>query len=134
VIVADTNVIAYLYLPGEFTPLAERLLQRDAVWAAPILWRSEFRNVLALYLRKKLLQFDHAFAIQMEAEALLAEHEYEVDSYRVLQLADASHCVAYDCEFVVLAERLNVRLVTSDQKLITAFPKVCISLRDAVGA
>ena len=57
-IVVDTNVIAYFYLPTEHTPLAEKLMMQEPVWAAPILWRSELRNVLALYLRKKALTFD----------------------------------------------------------------------------
>ena len=37
----DTNVIAYLWLPGKRTAAAERLLKD---WNAPLLWRSEFRN------------------------------------------------------------------------------------------
>ena len=49
-IVVDTNIVAYLYLPGEHTAAVERLLERDPEWAAPILWRSEFRNILALSL------------------------------------------------------------------------------------
>lgn len=50
-IVVDTNVLAYLYLPGEYTAAAEALLAHDPDWAAPVLWRSEFRNILAGYLR-----------------------------------------------------------------------------------
>ncbi len=46
-IVVDTNVLASLYLPGEHTTAAEILLTRGPNWAAPILWRSEFRNILA---------------------------------------------------------------------------------------
>lgn len=45
--VVASNVLAYLYLPGEFTSAAEALLEKDADWAAPMLWRSEFRNILA---------------------------------------------------------------------------------------
>lgn len=44
-IVVDSNVLAYLYLPGEHTAAAERLLEREPEWAAPVLWRSEFRNI-----------------------------------------------------------------------------------------
>lgn len=61
-IVVDTNIITYLYLPTEYTALAERLLEQDPDWIAPSLWRSELRNVLAHYLRKRLLTFDKAFA------------------------------------------------------------------------
>jgi len=132
-IVVDTNVLAYFYLPSELSPHAARLRERDPHWIAPHLWRSELRNVLSLYLRKRMLTLDQAFTIQTRAETLLAECEYEVPSFEVLQLARASSCSAYDCEFVALAKRLNTRLITSDKKLITAFPKIAISLAE-VGA
>lgn len=51
-----------------------------------------------------------------------------VDSARVIDLAADSGCTAYDCEFVSLAERLNVPLVTSDKKLLAAFPGIAISM------
>lgn len=127
-IVVDTNVITYLYLPTEHSELAERLLARDSDWVAPTLWRSELRNVLAHYLRKQLLTFDEAFAIQTEAEALLSEREYEPDSYDVLRLVQESDCSAYDCEFVALAKRLGKQLVTMDKKILNAFPKTAVSL------
>ncbi|PKO63511.1 MAG: VapC toxin family PIN domain ribonuclease [Betaproteobacteria bacterium HGW-Betaproteobacteria-17] len=123
-IVVDTNVLAYLYLPGEYTEAAEHLLQRKPDWHAPILWRSEFRNILAGYMRRGGLTFEQALAIQTEAEALLTGAEYEPDSRRVLELVKASDCSAYDCEFIALAESLGVTVVTMDAKLIKAFPKI----------
>lgn len=47
---------------------------------------------------------------------------------RVIELAAESGCTAYDCEFVSLAERLNVPLVTSDKKMFAAFPEIAISM------
>ena len=67
-IVVDTNVIAYLYLPTEFTEQAEQLLEQEPVWTAPLLWRSEFRNVLALYLRRQLIGFEKALQLQMSTK------------------------------------------------------------------
>lgn len=122
-IVVDSNVLAYLYLPSEYTEAAERLLERKPEWHAPILWRSEFRNILAGYLRRRSLTFEQAYAIQVEAEALLNGAEHEPDSRRVLELVKASECSAYDCEFVALAESLGTTVVTMDAKLINAFPK-----------
>lgn len=130
-IVVDSNIVAYMYLPGEFTASAERLLELEPEWAAPLLWRSELRNILALYIRKKLLDFDQAFRIQREAEALLADHEYDVDSFEVLKLARDSGGSAYDCEFVSLAMRLDVKLVTEDAKLRNAFPTITMALSEA---
>lgn len=127
-IVVDTNVIAYLYLPGEFTSQAEALLERDAEWAAPLLWRSEFRNILAGCMRRKTLTFDQARALQAEAQSLMAGQEHEVDSQRVLELVRDSDCSAYDCEFAALALHLGVKLVTMDAKLLAAFPKVAVRL------
>ncbi|MFT4256254.1 MAG: type II toxin-antitoxin system VapC family toxin [Pseudoxanthomonas sp.] len=127
-IVVDSNVLAYLYLSSDYTKAAERLYQRDADWHAPILWRSEYRNILAGYLRRGTLTLEQAQAIQAEAEALLDGAEHEPDSRRVLELVKASDCSAYDCEFIALAEALGVSLVTMDAKLIRAFPKIVKSL------
>jgi len=127
-IVVDSNVVAYLYLPGDHTDKAEALLEQDADWAAPLLWRSEFRNILAGYMRRKALSFEMARDLQLEAESLLAGAEHEVDSRRVLELVRDSDCSAYDCEFVALAKTLGVKLVTMDTKLLKAFPKHAVSL------
>jgi len=128
VIVVDTNVVAYLYLPGDFTAHAEALLEREPEWAAPVLWRSEFRNILAGYLRRGSISFEQSCSLQAEAENLLAGAEFEVDSRSVLELVRDSHCTAYDCEFVALAKRLGTRLVTADKKLLQSFPAVAMPL------
>lgn len=127
-IVVDSNVLAYLYLPGEYTAAAEALLEQDPDWAAPILWRSEFRNILAGYIRRKAITFEQANSLQREAESLLAGSEFEVDSLSVLELVCDSDCSAYDCEFVALAMKLDTKLVTMDKKLLRGFPKRAIAL------
>ena len=127
-IVVDSNIVAYLYLPGEHTAAAEDLQVREPNWAAPVLWRSEFRNILAGYLRRNLLRFDQCMAIQAEAESLLSGGEYELNSRNVLQLVRDSDCSAYDCEFVALAITLGTKLVTMDKTVRKAFPDCAIAL------
>ena len=127
-IVVDTNVIAYLYLPTEFTAQAEQLLEREPVWTAPVLWRSEFRNVLTLYLRKELIDFEKALQLQMEAESLMEDNEYEIGSLDILKLVREGRCSAYDCEFVALANSLRTTLVTVDQSILREFPNSASSL------
>lgn len=127
-IVVDSNILAYLYLPGEFTVAAETLLEREPEWAAPPLWRSEFRNILAGYMRRNMLSFEQACSLQAEAESLLEGFEFDVHSREVMELVRDSECSAYDCEFVALAERLGVKLVTMDKKVLKAFPKRAVSL------
>lgn len=130
-IVVDSNVLAYLYLPGEHSAQADALLRRDSEWAAPVLWRSEFRNILAAYLRRKALRFDQVLAIQSEAERLMAGAEFDVASPLVLELARDSGCSAYDCEFVALAVDLGTQLVTMDRELLRAFPRRAVALGNA---
>jgi predicted nucleic acid-binding protein len=43
-IIVDTNIISYLFLPSPYSDKASSLYQNDPDWAAPILWRSEFRE------------------------------------------------------------------------------------------
>lgn len=131
-IVADSNLIAYLLIQGDHTPAAQAVLRRDPVWAAPLLWRSEFRNVLALYLRQKHLTLADALQYAEEAESLLRGNEYQVESAAVLRLAEHSGCSAYDCEFVHLAQELGLPLVTSDGRVLRAFPAVAVSMVDFV--
>ena len=66
-IVVGSNVVAYLYLPSEHSARAEALLERDPDWAAPVLWRSEFRNILAGYLRREAISFEQAVSLQQLA-------------------------------------------------------------------
>jgi predicted nucleic acid-binding protein len=126
-IVTDTNTIAYLYLPTDQTDNVVSLLHIDSQWIAPLLWRSELRNVLAMYVRKSIIDLSTAIAIQAQAEQQLADNEYTVNSMDVLTLAQKSGCSAYDCEFVSLATSLSLKLITGDQKLIQTFPNIAMT-------
>jgi predicted nucleic acid-binding protein len=123
VIVADTNVLAYLLIPGKYTAPAAALLAADPDWAAPRLWRSELRNVLSTYVRGKLMTLADAAAFHGRAAMIIGAEEYDVETSQVLRLSLTSGCSAYDCEFVALAEFLDVKLVTADAKLVKAFPR-----------
>jgi hypothetical protein len=61
-------------------PAARRVFERDPEWIAPILWRSEFRNVLANYIRGGSLPLEGGQAIMAKAEELFAGAEFQVAS------------------------------------------------------
>ena len=132
--VVETNILGYLYLTSAKSTLSERALRKDPVWAAPLLWRSEMRNVLALYLRKGLLSLDDARQIMGAATELMQGQEYEVTSNQVLELASASTCSAYGCEFVALARDLNLPVVSVDRQILKDFPDTAISLETFVAS
>jgi predicted nucleic acid-binding protein len=127
VIVADMNLVACLLLAGPESDLAQQVLERDSTWAAPVLWRSEFRSILAAFMRKRGLGISEAWQAHELAEGLLGAHEYTMGGERVLQLVASSSCSAYDCEYVALAEELQVRLVTSDREILRSFPRIALS-------
>ena len=126
-IVVDANLLVQYYVRGTDTAVAEAVLSRDALWIAPLLWRSEFRNALILLVRRRLVPLEDAVVVAHEAERLMAGHEHIVVAHRVLRLAADSGCSAYDCEYVALAEDLDVPLVTSDRQVVRAFPSVALT-------
>lgn len=126
-IVVDTNLLAYLLLPGERTNEAEAVWRRDSDWHAPLLWRSELRNVLAVQVRDRWMELGEAMEVAGEAERQMNGREHLVDGGHVLRLAEASGLSAYDCEFVALAEALSVPLVSADRQLVRALPSVATS-------
>ena len=127
-IVVDTNLLAYFFIHGEYSDLAEKAFKKDPLWAAPLLWRSEFRSVLVRCLRDGHIKFEDAAQIMGEAEGLMSEGEYTVGSLDVLRIAAATDCSAYDAEFIVLAQELGITLVTMDSMILKAFPEIAIRL------
>ena len=127
-IVVDNSVLVYFWLPGAFAEWAEAAKAQDGVWVAPVLWRAEFRNVLAGYLRRKLLTEAEANAAYLNVQKDLGAQEFTVPTERILKLVLASDCTAYDCEYVALAQDLGVPLVTTDKQILRAFPKTAVAL------
>src|SRR5262249_33433229 len=96
----------------------------------PILWNSEFRNVIASYMAYKSMSLARALQLVARAQSHMMGREHSVDSESVLRLAFSSKCSAYDCEFVALSQALRIPLITTDARLIKAFPKIAFSLKD----
>ncbi|MFN2421997.1 MAG: type II toxin-antitoxin system VapC family toxin [Gemmatimonadota bacterium] len=129
----DTNVVAALFLSGPRTSQARIAFRKDNEWIAPHLWRSEFRNILVSYMRRRELSTVQALRLATTAERLFERREMPVRSERVLDLAAESGCTAYDCEFIAVAQDAGTLLVTDDFQLLLAFPGVAISLAAFVG-
>ena len=131
-IVAGHSVLVSFWLPGDFTELAEAAKARDGVWAAPVSWRAEFRNMLAAWLRRGLLSETEAAAAYLNCRKDLGAYEYSVPVEHVLKFVLASRCAAAECEYVALAQDLDVPLVTTDKQVLREFPKIAVSLEKFV--
>lgn len=127
-IVADVNLISYFWIQGEYSEIAEKVYRKDPDWISVPLWKSEFRNVLAGYLRKNMLSLELASDVIQKAENQFRNNEYGVSSVEVLRLIGKSKCSAYDCEYVALAEYFGTICVTSDKLILNQFPDKSISI------
>ena len=132
-IVVDTNIICLRWLPATETNLAEALLERDPHWSTALLWRWEFRNALAGYVRRGSLTMAAARTICEQAETRMAQREFRAQLGHVFDLIAHSTCTAYDCEFVAVASEHGVPLITSDRQILREFPHIAVSLEKFLG-
>lgn len=128
VIVVDTNIVCYRWIPGSRSRDVDKALLKDPDWIVPLLWRSEFRNALAGAIRQHLITLGVAREIIETAESHFIAREFAVSSHSVLDLIANSTCSAYDCEFVALATEQQVPLITLDREILREFPEFAISL------
>lgn len=129
-IVVDVNVIAYLLIAGDKTPLAQQAWQRDPEWILPPLWRHEMLNVLVTYVRSGGVPSDQAIATFQQAIARFGDHEQSPQMEQVLLLAAEHQISAYDAQYVRLALERNLALISEDRALQRKFPATVRSLQD----
>lgn len=125
-IVADANLLAYLYLPGPRTEEARSVMSKDGVWVSPALWRSEFRSALAKTIRAGNIDIAFALRVYRDADHQMSARTVEPDTKRVLSLISSSQCSSYDCEYVSLAQELGCSLVTCDSRILSEFPETAV--------
>jgi predicted nucleic acid-binding protein len=129
-IVVDNDVISYFWIRMDTAraSLVKDVRERDPDWVAPRVWRSEFRNVLRGYMAGDYMTLSEALKYARMAEDDLRENTRSVPTRRVLQLVDETGHSAYDCEYVALAQELNVTFVTGDQTVVDLFPDTAVLL------
>lgn len=129
-IVVDTNLVSYLLIAGERTETARRVWRKDPEWRLPPLWRSEYLNVLATLVRATDLGSGDALASWFNAIQLFRGREHEPRGQAVLATALRFDLSAYDAQFVVVAEDLDVPLITGDRKILAACPGRTCAIED----
>jgi len=124
VIVVDVNVIAYFFIEGEKTASARDLLRRDPDWRLPALWRHEYLNVLATFVREDGATIADAKTLWQRGIELFGPREQDLDMESALDLATENRISAYDAQYVALARQLQTVCVTEDQRLLRTFPEL----------
>jgi predicted nucleic acid-binding protein len=125
VIVVDATVVAgFLFSADKFHAQADAVRARDSDWHCPELVFSEVRSV-AMKHRRKGDTLDATIARCNLTAAAVAV--YRMHSHSVLHVAEEGGIWVYDAEYVALARQLQVKLVTTDEKLLAQFRAVAVS-------
>lgn len=133
-IVVDTNVIAYALIQGAQTKNALNVYQKDSDWLVSELWRHEFLNVLALYVRQGGIDAADGRQTWRAATSLFDSSIRPVPMEDALQIAVDESVSSYDAQFVALAYSLQIQLVTEDRGLQRKFPGTAVSMRNFLAA
>jgi predicted nucleic acid-binding protein len=132
-IVVDTNILAYLLIDGEYTPKAQRLLEKEPVWVAPSFWRIEFMNVLLNYSQYSHVPPKGVKQIWEMSFHLPHLREEAVEAGGALELALKHGITGYDALFVTLARDLKTVCVTQDKALRKAAPNLTATMEELFG-
>lgn len=126
-VVADASFCGAWILADEFSEEADRLLPQlvkgTVQLAVPALWHYEMMNLLRSALRRKRLapeDVSEAIDALEQVPVLLEDLPGGPARRRMFHLAVQFDLPAYDAAYLELADRLKIRLVTSDAKLNAA--------------
>ncbi len=131
-IVVDTNIIASMTFPTQYSAGVSSLHEKNSIWEAPIRWKTEFVNVLSFFYRKGLIDYKEGLDALDFAERLIGSREHQVAPKAVLDTTLHSTCSAYDAELIVLARHLNTALITYNETLLKQFPDFALTPEDYV--
>ena len=131
-ILVDTNIIAPLYVRSARMEAVKELLERDTFWRTEPLALIELGNLLITYERSHYITAATARDCLNRAVAFLLPHLFRVSHEAALDVALQYRVTSYDGCFLVVAQRLDRRLITEDAKLRAAAPKLTQSLAEAL--
>lgn len=132
-VVVDTNVLASLLVQGPFSEQARALYVADPDWRSDAFVMIELTNVLATQIRLRDMPLTDALDLLRRGAALMEHGLVEVADAEALTLAGQRGISAYDARYLVVAQRLQTRLVTEDARLRKATPDLACSIADALG-
>ena len=132
-IVVDANILVYSLIEGDYTPLIQKLREKDSDWRTTGLCLHEILNVLATYQRCEVLTLAQCKKLLDYAERFMQVAQCEVKMDSALAVAAKYAITGYDAQYVALAQRLNAPLITEDRKLTEAVPGIAFSMKEFLG-
>lgn len=117
-VVVDASVAVKWYLDEPYAAQAQRVLDSDAPLHAPDLVHLEVDSVLCKRVRRGEITSERADAVRHTFRQVpILLHPFGVLLDPAYALARAGKCSVYDGLYVVLAELLQARMLTADERL-----------------
>jgi len=130
-IVVDASFTGAWLLPDEGSPGAEKMLKKvlseDEQLAVPELWIYEMMNLLlTAFRRKRIEESQLTLGIQLfqSIPCIFYDHHAPLSKKRTHAIAQKFGLSAYDASYLELADRLQCRLYSLDDALLTASNKL----------
>ncbi|TAJ77602.1 MAG: PIN domain-containing protein [Gallionellaceae bacterium] len=129
-IVVDANILIYSLIGSGYTPLVNKLREKDTDWRTAGLCLHETVNVLATYQRRGILTLAQCKKLLAHAEHFMKVAQCEVMMDAALTVAAKYAITGYDAQYAALAKNLNAPLVTEDRKLRETVPGIAFSMQE----
>ena len=131
-IVVDANIVAYSVIEGKFTGVARQMARLSPTWVAPLFCRYELANILWFYVKRGALPAKGVTDVWNAMASVFYYHEHEIEVPPIVRLANERDISTYDAQYVALAKRLEVPLITEDKKLRSRCPDETYSMHDYI--
>lgn len=125
-IVVDSQLIAYLLLPGEHTGLAEQLYRSNPHWIAPQNWKLEFLDILRRYEEEAKSGILNTHQVLIHAEKLMEKGTYDVGLDRALSMSRRLKSTITAGFYMALAEDQNTKFYTFRKEFLYASPALAV--------
>ncbi len=121
-IVVDANILIYSLIQSDPSRLIQQLRAKDADWRTAALFLHDTLNVLATYQRREALTLAQCRVLLGRAERFVQMAQCEVAMGIALDLAAKFGITGCDAQYVVVAQSLNVPLITEDVRCKKRYP------------
>jgi len=129
-IVADNTLLCHFFLQSDLRDIARQVREKDGEWIVPPLWKSEFANAIVKAYWACPDPLELYYRAWDSACAVMEPCERPVDFHEAVRLGAENHISAYDGQYVHLARKFGVPLITEDSKLQRKFPAFAVSMED----
>jgi predicted nucleic acid-binding protein len=129
-IVIDTCIVFHLFNETSQNLKAQKLIEKSPHIILPPIWQEEYANILIKESRKNLIPRSSLLDNYDNVVDQLAPHEIVVNKKEAFRIALEANISSYDAQFVELAARYSIWLVTEDKELIKKNSRIAISMED----